>query len=100
MAACRTVLAVMRNTPPSQSLGEMLEELIDLTTGLIVFALPVLLLSIPGLVLFVLLPAILLLALLAPLAAIVVPLVLLARRLRGLRRPNRPPDSFRPAIQG
>ncbi len=78
----------------------MLEELIDLATGLTVFALPALLLSIPGIVLFVLLPAILLLAVVVPLAVIAVPPVLLVRWLRGRRRPNRLRHSLRPAMQG
>ena len=46
----------------------MLEEVLDLSIGFIVVALPLLLLSPPGIVLFVVLPAILLLALAAPLA--------------------------------
>ena len=45
----------------------MLEELIDLSAGVGVALLPVLLLSVPGIILFVVLPAILLLALAAPL---------------------------------
>ena len=48
----------------------MLEEVLDLSIGFIVVALPLLLLSLPGIVLFVVLPAILLLALIAPLAVI------------------------------
>jgi len=90
----------MNHTPPSQSVGEMLEELIDLATGLVVFALPLLLLSIPGIVLFVLLPAILLLAVLLPLAVVAVPPVLLVRWLRGRRRPHHLRPSLRLATQG
>lgn len=64
----------------------MLEELIDLSAGLGVALLPVLLLSVPGIILFVVLPAILLLALAAPLAVIgaviATPPYLLARWLR------------------
>jgi hypothetical protein len=48
----------------------MLEEVLDLSVGFIVVSLPLLLLSLPGIVLFVVLPAILLLALIVPLAAI------------------------------
>ena len=68
----------------------MLEELIDLSTGFGVVSLPVLLLAVPGIILFVVLPGILLLALAVPLAAIgaviAVPPYLLARRLRRRRR--------------
>jgi hypothetical protein len=67
----------------------MLEELIDLSAGLGVVLLPVLLLSIPGIILFVVLPAILLLALAAPVAlvgALIAAPILLARRLRRPRR--------------
>ena len=82
----------MNNTPPtSKTIGEMLEEVLDLSIGFIVVALPLLLLSLPGIVLFVALPAILLLALLAPLAVIgaviAAPPYLLARWRR--RRPAR-----------
>jgi len=82
----------MKPTPePSQStFGEMLEELIDLSTGFGVAMMPVLLLAMPGIVLCVVLPAILLLALAAPLAvigAVIAGPFLLARRLR--RRPRR-----------
>jgi hypothetical protein len=48
----------------------MVEELIDLSVGFGVALLPALLLAIPGIILFVVLPAILLLALAAPLAVI------------------------------
>ena len=67
----------------------MLEELIDLSAGVGVALLPVLLLSVPGIILFVVLPAILLLALAAPLAAIAAviaaPPYLVARWLRRRR---------------
>ena len=67
----------------------MLEEVLDLSIGFIVVALPLLLLSLPGIVLFVVLPAILLLALIVPLAAIGAviggPPYLLARWLRRRR---------------
>jgi hypothetical protein len=63
----------------------MLEEVIDLSTGLGVALMPLLVLAVPAIILFVVLPAILLLALAAPLAAIGAVLALpylLARRLR------------------
>jgi Flp pilus assembly protein TadB len=63
----------------------MLEELMDLSTGLGVVLLPLLVLSVPAIILFVVLPAILLLALAAPLAVIAVPPYLVARRLRRRR---------------
>ncbi len=72
----------------------MLEELIELSTGLGVLLLPLLLLAVPGIVLFVVLPGILLLAVAAPLAVIgavlAVPPYLVARRLR--RRRHRTPS--------
>ena len=62
----------------------------DLTAGFGVALLPMLVLSVPGIILFVVLPAILLFALAAPLAAIgamiAVPPYLLARWLRRRRR--------------
>jgi hypothetical protein len=67
----------------------MLEEVIDLSTGAGVALMPVLLLAVPGIVLFVLLPAILLLAITVPLAligALLAAPFLLARRLRRRRR--------------
>ena len=68
----------------------MLEELIDLTVGLGVALLPVLLLAVPGIILLFVLPAILLLALAAPVAVIgavlALPPYLLARWLRRRRR--------------
>jgi len=74
----------------------MLEELIDLSAGFGVALLPVLLLAVPGIILFVVLPAILLLALAAPLAAIgaviALPPYLVARWLRRRRpRTAKPP---------
>ena len=76
--------------PPQPTFGQMLEELIDLTAGVGVALLPVLLLAVPGIILFVALPAILLLAVAAPLAAIgaviALPPYLLARWLRRRRR--------------
>jgi hypothetical protein len=82
---------VARTPEPSRpTFGEMLEELIDLSVGLGVALLPLLLLSVPGIILFVVLPAILLLALAVPLAAIgavlAAPPYLLARWLRRRRR--------------
>ena len=75
----------------------MLEELIDLSVGFGVALLPLLLLAVPGIILFVVLPAILLLALAAPLAmigaVIAVPPYLVARWLRRRRRRTaKPPD--------
>ena len=83
--------------PPRPTFGEMFEEVLDLSGGLGVALLPVLLLSVPGIILFVVLPAILLLALAAPLAVIgavlAAPPYLLVRWLRRRRRrPSR--DGF------
>ena len=76
--------------PSRPTFGEMLDEVIDLSAGFGVAALPMLVLSVPGIILFVVLPAILLLALAAPVAAIGVviaaPPYLLARWLRRRRR--------------
>jgi hypothetical protein len=74
----------------------MLEEVINLSVGLGVALLPLLVLSVPAIVLFVFLPAILLFALAAPLvlvgAVIAVPPCLMARWLRRRRRRTaRPP---------
>jgi len=78
----------------------MLEEVIDLSTGLGVALLPMLLLAMPGIILFVVLPAILLLALVAPLAAIgaviALPPYLLARHRRR-RLPARPAPRLTPS---
>ena len=75
----------------------MLEELIDLSAGVGVALLPVLLLSVPGIILFVVLPAILLLALAAPLAVIgaliAAPPYLLARWLRRRRQRTESPPA-------
>ncbi|HEX6021670.1 MAG TPA: hypothetical protein VFZ00_06715 [Solirubrobacter sp.] len=49
---------------------EMIEEVLDLGIGAVVVGLPFLLLSLPALVLFVALPAVLLLALVLPLALV------------------------------
>jgi hypothetical protein len=80
--------------PPHPTFGEMLEEVIDLTVGLGVALLPLLVLSVPAIVLFVVLPAILLLALAVPVAltgaVIAVPPYLVARRLRRRRTANPP----------
>ena len=75
----------------------MLEELIDLTAGLGVALMPLLLLAMPGIILFVVLPAILLLAVAVPLAVIgaviVGPPYLLTRRLRRRRRRTAKPPA-------
>ena len=68
----------------------MLEDTINLSVGLGIGLLPVLLLAVPGIILFVVLPAILLLALAVPIVAIgaviTAPPYLLARWLRRRRR--------------
>ena len=75
----------------------MLEELIDLSVGLGIMLLPLLLLSVPAIVLFVVLPAILVLAVAAPLAVIsamiAAPPYLLARWLRRRRRRTAAPPA-------
>ena len=77
----------------------MLEDTINLIVGLGIALLPVLLLAVPGIILFVVLPAILLLALAVPLAAIgaviAVPPYLLARWLRRRRRTAARPAGLR-----
>jgi hypothetical protein len=116
IAGPRIVLQVMKHTPrtsttatprddartpqpPHSTFGEMLEELIDLSAGLGVVLLPLLLLAVPGIILFVVLPAILLLALAAPVAVIgaviAVPPYLVARWLRRRRRPTATPPAGR-----
>ena len=92
-----TLRADTRTPQPARAtFGEMLEELIDLSVGFGVASLPLLVLAVPGIILFVVLPAILLLALAAPLAAIgavlAAPPYLLARwRRRRRRRTPSPP---------
>jgi Flp pilus assembly protein TadB len=85
--------------PPASTFGAMLEELIDLSTGLGVMLLPLLLLSVPAIVLFVVLPAILLLALALPVAVIgaviAVPPYLALRLLRRSGKSRMP--GLRPA---
>ena len=75
--------------PPRPTFGAMLVEVMDLSAGLVVALLPLLVLSVPGIVLFAVLPAILLLALAAPLAVIgavlALPPYLVARWLRRRR---------------
>ena len=81
--------------PPRPTFGEMVGEVIDLSAGVAVVLLPVLTLSVPAIVLFVVLPAVLLLALALPLAVIgaviAAPPYLLTRWLR--RRRRRTPSS-------
>ena len=80
----------MKHTPPTSTprptFGEILTEVVDLGGGLVAGLLPLLLLSVPGIILFVVLPAILLLALALPFAllgtVIAAPPYLLARRRR------------------
>ena len=85
--------------PPTPTLGEMLEDTINLIVGLGIALLPLLLLAVPGIILFVVLPAILLLALAVPLAVIgaviAVPPYLLARWLRRRRRTAARPAGLR-----
>jgi hypothetical protein len=73
----------------------MLTEVVDLAGGLAAGLLPLLLLAVPGIILFVVLPAILLLALALPFVvigtAIALPPYVLARRRR--RRGVRPRSS-------
>jgi hypothetical protein len=80
--------------PSHPTFGEMLEELTNLTTGLGIALLPLLVLYVPAIVIFVVLPAIVLLALVVPLAAIAAviaaPPYLLARWLRRRRIAARP----------
>jgi hypothetical protein len=73
----------MTQSPPTsqrQTFGEMLLELVDLSTGFGVALMPALLLAMPGIILFVVLPAILLLALAAPLAVLGALIAGLSRR--------------------
>jgi Flp pilus assembly protein TadB len=81
--------------PPHPTSGEILEELIDLSAGLVVVLLPLFVLSVPAIVLFVVLPGILLLALAAPVAVIgtvlaAPPYLLVRRRARRRRTASLP----------
>ena len=62
--------AAGRSGPETPTFGEMLGELMDLSAGLVVGLLPLFLLTVPAIVLFVMLPAVLLIALTLPLAVI------------------------------
>jgi hypothetical protein len=91
--------------PTTKTFGELLEELMDLSVGAGVALMPALLLAVPGIILFVVLPGILLLAVAVPLAVIGAviagPPYLLARWLRRRRdsdralRPARPSGHWR-----
>ena len=85
--------------PPRPTFGEMLGEVVDLSVGLGVALLPLLVLSVPAILLFVVVPAILLLAVAAPLAligaVIAVPPYVVARWLRRRRRrAAKPPEAL------
>jgi hypothetical protein len=96
----RIVLEVMNPTPPtSPTFGEMLEELMDLSAGFGVALLPVLLLAVPGIILFVVLPALLLLPLALIAAALAGPPYLLARWLRRRRGRTPTPPARLPTMQ-
>ena len=81
----------MHESTDRPTLLEMLEEVTDLSAGLNVMLMPALLLAVPGIILFVVLPGILLAAVAAPIvvlaAAIIGPPYLVVRAFR--RRPNR-----------
>ena len=64
----------------------MLAELMDLTTGAGAALMPLLLLAMPGILLCVVIPAVLLLALALPLAVLAAPPYLVARLLRRRRQ--------------
>ena len=90
----------MKPTPPtSPTFGEMLEELMDLSAGLGVALLPALLLAIPGIILFVVLPALVLLPLALIAAALAAPPYLLARWLRRRRGRTPTPPARLPALR-
>jgi membrane protein implicated in regulation of membrane protease activity len=76
---------------PSQTTSEILWEVTDLASGAVVMLLPLLLLAVPGIALFVVLPALVLLAVAAApvilAGTVAVPTYLLVRALR--RRPHR-----------
>jgi Flp pilus assembly protein TadB len=75
--------------PPQPSFAEFLGEVVDLTAGLTVLLLPLLVISIPGVFLILVLPVILLLLVAAVpalvVAAILTPPFLLVRALRRRR---------------
>ncbi|HYZ27871.1 MAG TPA: hypothetical protein VE570_02365 [Thermoleophilaceae bacterium] len=80
---------------PHPTSGEILEELIDLSAGLVVVLLPLFVLSVPGIVPFVVLPGIPLLAPAAPVAVIgtvlaAPPYLLVRRRARRRRTASLP----------
>ena len=92
-------------SPPESSpptFGDMLGEVIDLGGGLVVGLLPALLLAVPGIIVFVVLPAIVLLAVALPLAAIgavvALPPYLVVRWQRRRRSARRPPAAVDLAV--
>jgi hypothetical protein len=85
----------MPNEPTdSPTGGDMLAEVMDLTGGLVIVSMPLFILSLPGILAFVVAPAVLLLAVLAVpaavLGALAAPPYLLYRALRGPARRSRP----------
>jgi hypothetical protein len=77
----------------------MLEELMDLSAGFGVALLPALLLAIPGIILFVVLPALLLLPFAVVGALLAAPPYLLARWLRRRRTRTPTPPARVPALR-
>jgi hypothetical protein len=87
--------------PDRPTLAEIVEELVDLTAGLGVMLLPLLILAVPGIILFVVLPGLLLLAVAAPVAVlgavILAPPYLIVRFFR--RRRSRPQTAPAAAVR-
>jgi hypothetical protein len=86
-------------TPTSPTFGEMLWDLMDLSAGFGVALLPALLLAIPGIILFVVLPALLLLPFAVVGALLAGPPYLLARWLRRRRDRTPTPPARVPALR-
>jgi hypothetical protein len=69
-------------TPDGPTRGQMLEELVDLSAGLGVMLLPALILAVPGIILFVVLPGLLLLPIAIAGAIVIGPPYLVLRWIR------------------
>jgi hypothetical protein len=85
-------LPTSKPTPARPTVFAMLEEVLDLSVGFVVVMLPLLILALPGIIVFFVVPAVLLAILAAAVAAVLAviaaPPYLLVRWLR--RRPQRP----------
>jgi hypothetical protein len=92
-------LSTSTSTPARPSGFAMLEEVLDLSVGFIVVSLPLLILALPGIIVFFVVPAVLIgivaAAVAAVLAVLAAPPYLLVRWLRRRSRPTAAPPAAR-----